>query len=88
MAKKHKEIQFGVESLMRLGVFIVFIYLAIGFLSNSKSNINIPNLDSKVLGTFSPQIEQGQKFVESEILKIKEQALNQIFDQVKKTILK
>lgn len=88
MAKKHKEVKFGIESIMRLAVFSVLIFLAIGFLSNSKSNINIPAFDSKILGAFSPQVEQGQKYIENEVLKIKEQALNQIFDQIKKSVLK
>ncbi len=82
MAKKHK-IKFGTESIIRLGVFIVLIYLAIGFLSNSTSNINISSFDPKVLGDFSPQIQKGQQYLENEINKYKNQALDQLFLKIR-----
>lgn len=88
MAKKHKEVKFGVETLMRLGVFAVLIFLAIGYLSNSKSSLSIPNIDPKVLGDFSPQIEQGQLWVETEINKLKESAVDQALEKIKSSILK
>lgn len=88
MAKKQKHLKFGIESLMRLAIFAVLMFLAIGYLSNSKSNIKIPALDSKVLGDYSPKIEQGQKWLEIEFNKIKEQAINQFFDKIKSSILK
>lgn len=73
---------------MRLGVFAVLIFLAIGFLSNSKSTLTIPNIDPKILGDYSPQIEQGQKWVETEISKLKEQAVDQALEKIKSSILK
>lgn len=88
MAKKQKHLKFGVESVMRLVVLAILMSLAIGFLSNSKSNIKIPALDSKVLGDYSPKIEQFQKWLNDEVLKLKEQALNQFFDKIKSSILK
>ena len=88
MSKKHKEQSFGIETLMRLGVFAVLIYLAIGFLSNSKSNLNIPSINPSVLGAATPQIEQGQKWLEKEYNNLKAQALDQIFTKIKESILK
>ena len=87
MSKKHKEPKFGLETIMRLGVFVVLIFLAIGFLSNSKSNLSIPT-NIPYIGNFSPQLEYGQKWLEQEYLKAKEQAINQIFDRIKLTIIK
>jgi len=88
MSKKHKQPKFGFESIMRIVVFAVIMYLAVGFLSNSKSNINISSLDPKVLGDFAPQVEQGQKWIEIEINKLKSQALDQAFERIKNSILK
>lgn len=73
---------------MRLGVFAVLIYLAISYLNNSSSNLKVPNFDPKVLGAFSPQIEQGQKYINLQFFKLKEQALDQFFDHLKRSILK
>lgn len=88
MSKKKKEPKFGLESIFRLAVFTVLIALAIGYLSNSKSSVIIPNFDTKILGTFSPQFEQGQKYIETEYLKLKEQAINQFFDRLKSSFTK
>lgn len=88
MSKKHKEPKFGLESVMRLAVFAVLMFLAINYLSNSKSSLTIPAFDTKVLGAFSPQIENGQKWLETTINKFKLQALDQIFENIKKTIIK
>lgn len=88
MSKHKKEVKFGLESLMRLGVFIVLIYIAIGFLSNSKSNLKISNFDTKVLGDYSPKIEQGQRWLETEVVKLKTQAIDQMFIKMKNSILK
>jgi len=73
---------------MRLAVFAVIMFIAINFLSNSKSSLNIPTFDPKVLGTFSPQIENGQKWLEIELNKLKLQALDQAFEKVKSSIIK
>ncbi|MFA7301152.1 MAG: hypothetical protein WC069_02495 [Candidatus Shapirobacteria bacterium] len=88
MAKKHKEVKFGIESMMRLGVFAVLIYLAIGYLSTTNSNINIPKITPQVLGDYSPKIEQTQKWINTEVVKLKEQALDQFFAKIKSSILK
>lgn len=73
---------------MRLVVFGVLISLAIGYLSNSKSTLNITVLDPKVLGDYSPKIEEGQQWLNTKISKLKEQALNQFFDKIKNSVLK
>ncbi len=88
MSKKHKQIKFSAESVIRLAVFMVLISLAIGYLSNSKSTINLSFFDSKVLGDYSPKIEDGQKWFNVEVLKLKEQALDQFFLKIKSSILK
>ena len=88
MAKKHKEVKFGFESIMRLGVLAALMYLAIGYLSNSKSNINIPQINGNVLGDYTPKIEEGQKWISQEFFKLKEQAINIFFDKIKNSILK
>lgn len=73
---------------MRLVVFVILVSLAIGYLSNSKSNITLPQIDSKVLGDFSPKINEAQKWLNNEINKLKSQALDQVFKKIKSSILK
>jgi len=75
---------------MRLGVFAVLVFIAIGYLSNSKSNITLPSVDNlkPYLGNFNPQIEQGQKWLETEINKLKKSAVDQALEKIKSSILK
>lgn len=73
---------------MRLLVFGVLIYLAIGYLSHSSSNLKTPNFDTKVLGAFSPQINQGQKWLEIEFNQLKLQIVEQFFAKIKSSLLK
>lgn len=73
---------------MRLAVFAVLMFIAINYLSSSKSSLNIPTFDPKVLGAFSPQFENGQRWIETEINKFKLQALEQAFEKVKSSIIK
>lgn len=88
MSKKRKDVKFGIEALMRLGVFAVILAISIGYLSNSKSNINIPTIDPNVLGDYSPKIVAAQNWVQTEFKKFQSQALDQIFEKIKTSLLK